>query len=179
MAQVTAGKNRGNFTDSREWRRASPISSMASAARQVKTIVPPQGDPDKWFDAPEGGDDAGGIVRVTLAAVDGGSWRPAERSRGRKFPQETEKPSGWMAFLCDGQSLASLKLPLPRTWFGTLSIPAGSVLKGAALCGRNLLRLLVITSLATCTSAIGGPFGSCSEISCLGANGRFHFFRFP
>jgi hypothetical protein len=44
----------------------------------------------------------------------------SKRNLGSNWPKtglpserETEKPSSWMAFLCDGQSLASLKSPLP------------------------------------------------------------------
>jgi hypothetical protein len=50
---------------------------------------------------------------------------------------ETEKPSVWMAFPRDGQSLASLKLPLPIMRLGFAGIPAGSGLEGPALFDRN------------------------------------------
>jgi hypothetical protein len=53
------------------------------------------------------------------------------------FSPETEKPSIRMAFLRDGQSLASLKSPEPVEWPGTFGIPAWSGLEGPALFDRN------------------------------------------
>jgi hypothetical protein len=46
-AHAAAAFTRDRFLTSREWQRASRIDSMASAARQVKTIVLPESFPDK------------------------------------------------------------------------------------------------------------------------------------
>lgn len=90
--QRNCGRNPGLFTDSRGRRRASPKFGMASAARQVKASVTREPNDDKYFDAGFFHSDAkAGIRAGTLGA--------------------TEKPSGWMAFPRDGQSLASLSCP--------------------------------------------------------------------
>lgn len=81
-------------------------SSMASAARQVKLIVPREARLDKLSDAvPPLGD-------ATLV--------------GQELWRATEKPSQRMAFPRDGQSLASLKSPVSSVEHRDFGIPAGS-----------------------------------------------------
>ena len=97
----------------------------------------------------------------------------------------TEKPSGSrMAFLCDGQSLASLKSPyiLYKYGSGLLHPGRGRISKDDALDGRNLVFARPLggtyASLAMTKNAIGGPFGFGFEISDLSASGRPLSFRF-
>jgi hypothetical protein len=56
---------------------------MASAARQVKTILLPGGESDKGFDAGKNGDDAGRVWKIR--------WSENARQK-RKRQAETKKP---------------------------------------------------------------------------------------
>ena len=79
---------------------------MASAARQVKLIVPREARLDKLSDAVPGLGDATLVGEDPLRA--------------------TEKPSRRMAFPRDGQSLASLKSPVSSMEHRDFGIPAGA-----------------------------------------------------